>query len=107
MSVKSFIISKADKVKNFDYGDCSGLHIIDVNMWFKSNSLTPTSMNEIRQYIFEEWLHKKLCSSKSKLTSGFNLVVVYDNPTDPFIDLLKGKILEILEYEFCDVILVD
>ncbi len=107
MSVKSFIISKADKLKSFEHEGCSGFHVIDVNMWFKSNSLTPSSMNEIRQYIFEEWLHKKICSSKSKITSGLDLVIVYESPTDPFIDLLKVKILEILEYDFCDVILVD
>jgi hypothetical protein len=82
-------------------------HTIDVNQWFKSNGLTPSSMNEIRQYIFEEWLYKKIFSSKTKITSGNNLVVIYDSPTEPFIALLKNKITEILEFEFCDIILID
>ena len=64
-------------------------------------------MNEIRQYIFEEWLHKKIATSKTKVISGSNLVVVYDSPTDPFINLLKNKITEILEFEFCDIILMN
>jgi len=64
-------------------------------------------MNEIRQYIFEEWLHKKITSSKSKISTGSNLVVIYDSPTDPFVDLLKHKILEILDYDFCDIILIE
>ena len=107
MPVKSFIIPKAEKLKTFEYSDCSGLHVIDVNMWFKSNSLTPSNMNEIRQYIFEEWLNKKICSSKTKINSGFNLVVIYETPTDLFLNLLKEKIEEILENDFCDIILVD
>jgi len=64
-------------------------------------------MNEIRQYIFEDWLHKKISGSKTKVSSGSNLIIVYDSPTDPFIDLLKQKIVEILDYDFCDVVLVD
>lgn len=107
MSFKSFIVEKTEKVKTLDPGDCSGLHIIDVNLWFKSNNLTPSSMNDIRQYIFEEWLHKKIYSSKTKITSGFNLVIVYDNPTDLFINLLKQKIHEVLECDFCDIVLME
>ena len=92
MSSKSFIISKADKLKTFNRDSCDTFHVIDVNMWFKNNNLTPSSMNEIRQYIFEEWLHKKITSSKSKISSGSKLVIVYDSPTDPFINLLKHTI---------------
>jgi hypothetical protein len=104
---KSFIVPKSDKVKTIDTDSIGPYHVIDVNMWFKTNSLTPSNMNEIRQYIFEEWLHKKIVTSKTKVVSGSNLVVVYDSPTEPFIDLLKNKILEILEFEFCDIILID
>ena len=107
MSSKSFIISKADKLKTFNRDSCDTFHVIDVNMWFKNNNLTPSSMNEIRQYIFEEWLHKKITSSKSKISSGSKLVIVYDSPTDPFINLLKHKIIEILEYDFCDIVLTE
>jgi hypothetical protein len=63
-------------------------------------------MNEIRQYIFEEWLHKKILSSKNKINSGSNLVIVYDSPTDPFVSLLKEKISEVFGCEFCDVVLI-
>lgn len=107
MSIKSFIVNKADKLKNLNQDSCESFHIIDVNLWFKNNNLTPSSMNEIRQYIFEEWLHKKISSSKTKISTGSNLVVVYDSPTDPFIDLLKQKIIEILDSDFCDVVLVE
>jgi hypothetical protein len=107
VSSKSFIIPKADKLKTFNQDSCDTFHVIDVNMWFKNNNLTPSSMNEIRQYIFEEWLHKKITSSKSKISSGSKLVIVYDSPTDPFINLLKHKIIEILEYDFCDIVLTE
>ncbi len=107
MSIKSFIVPKMERAKSFNQENCGTFHIIDVNLWFKSNNLTPSCMNEIRQYIFEEWLHKKISSSKSKITSGVNLVIVYDSPTDLFIDLLKQKIVDILEHDFCDVVLID
>lgn len=107
MSVKSFIVPKIEKGKNLNQEICGGFHIIDVNLWFKSNNLTPSCMNEIRQYIFEEWLHKKITGSKSKISLGCNLVIVYENPTDSFIDLLSQKISEALEYEICDIVLLD
>jgi hypothetical protein len=103
---QSFIVSKVDKIKNINLEQYDVCHI-DVNSWFKSNSLTPDSMNEVRQYIFEEWLHKKMTSSKNKISTGCKLVIIYDSPTDPFIDLLKLKISEIFEHEFCDIVLAD
>lgn len=107
MSFKSFIVNKSERVKTLEVECCTGFHIIDINLWFKSNNLSPSSMNEIRQYIFEEWLHKKIYSSRTKVASGFNLVIVYDTPNDLFISLLKQKIMEVLEYDFCDIVLVD
>lgn len=107
VSNKSFIIPKADKLKSFNQDSCNNFHVIDVNLWFKNNNLTPSSMNEIRQYIFEEWLHKKITSSKTKISTGSKLVIIYDSPTDPFVDLLKHKIIEILDFDFCDIVLVE
>jgi len=104
---KSFILPKSDRLKSFNQDFCGTSHVIDINLWFKNNSLTPSCMNEIRQYIFEEWLHKKITGSKSKVSSGSNLIIVYDSPNDLFIDLLKRKISEILEFDFCDVVLVE
>jgi hypothetical protein len=103
---QSFIVSKVDKIKNINLGQFDTCQI-DVNSWFKINNLTPDNMNEIRQYIFEEWLHKKMLSSKNKISTGCKLVIVYDNPTQPFIDLLKSKMSEIYEHEFCDIVLAD
>jgi hypothetical protein len=107
VDIRSFIIPKADKLKTLNQDSCGGFHVIDVNLWFKANNLTPSSMNEIRQYIFEEWLHKKISGSKTKMSNGCSLIIVYDSPTDPFIALLKQKIVEILDYDFCDVVLMD
>jgi len=104
---KSFIVSKIDKVKNTDIFEKNDFCSIDVNSWFKSNNLSPSCMNEIRQYIFEEWLSKKIEGSKNKVITGYNLVVVYEHPTSPFIDLLKEKINNIFECEFCEVVLLE
>jgi hypothetical protein len=106
VSVRSFIIPKLEKSKGFNQEIDGAYHVIDVNLWFKSNNLTPSCMNEVRQYIFEEWLHKKISGSKSKISLGSNLVIVYENPTDLFIKLLKQKISEVLEYDFCDIVLL-
>lgn len=105
MLFKSFIVTKADKIKNTQLQSCD-VYPIDINSWFKQNNLSPSSMNEIRQFIFEEWLHKKILSSKSKVSSGCSLVVVYDTPTDPFVSLLKQKISAIFECDFCEVVLI-
>ncbi len=105
MNFKSFIIPKVDKDKTINLEKRESFYI-DVNSWFKSNSLTPSNMNEVRQYIFEEWLYKKISGSKSKLITGSNLVIIYDSPTDPFISLLKEKISDVFNCDFCEVILI-
>lgn len=106
-SFQTFIVNKSDKIKSMGFKSIGTFHIIDVNLWFKSNNLTPLNMNEIRQFIFEEWLHKKITAFKSKIISGSNLVVVNETPTNLFIDLLKDKIKEILAIEFCAIILIE
>lgn len=106
MHFKSFVVSKADKVKNTGLENCD-VCSIDINSWFKSNNLTPTNMNQIRQFIFEEWLYKKINGSKPKITAGSILVIIYDSPTDPFLSLLKDKITEIFDCEICEVVLMD
>ncbi len=105
MHFKSFVVSKIDRIRNAEFENCE-ICSIDVNLWFKSNALTPSNMNEIRQFIFEEWLYKKILGSKNKINSGCNLVVVYENPTDPFLSLLKEKISEVFGCDFCEVILI-
>ncbi len=105
MFFKSFIVTKSDKIKAVQSQNCD-VYSIDINSWFKQNNLSPSNMNEVRQFIFEEWLYKKILSSKSKVSSGTSLVVIYDDPTDPFISLLKQKITTIFECDFCEVVLI-
>ncbi len=85
----------------------SEIYVIDVNSWFKTNSLTPSNMNDIRQYIFEEWLSKKIMGFKNKISQGHKLVIIFDTPTPHFVSLLKERISDIFQPEFCEVILVD
>ena len=103
---KSFIVNKIDKIKNVQTMYSDSCHI-DINSWFRSNSLNPSNMNEVRQFIFEEWLHKKIAGTKNKISSGSALIIVYDSPTDLFIDLLKQKITDVFECEFCEIVLID
>lgn len=106
MNFKIFLVSKIDKIKNIqvEQGEfCS----IDINLWFKSNNLTPTLMNEVRQYIFEEWLNKKINSYKNRIILGQPLFIAYENITPLFIDFLKEKISNIFPEHFYDIILSD
>ena len=100
MSFNFFIVEKIDVIKNSETVNGNLCHI-DVNSWFKSNGVTPDDMNKIRQYIFEEWLSKKIQSAKSRIDSGYLLAVSYNNPNDEFIDLLENKISDILEFDNC------
>ena len=107
MYFKSFIINKLDKAKSVQVDDKSEIYVVDVNSWFKTNNLTPSNMNDIRQYIFEEWLCKKIMGFKNKIAQGHRLVIIFDTPTPHFVILLKEKITDIFQPEFCEVILVD
>lgn len=106
MYPKPIIVPKLDRIKTLDLEPDKICHI-DINLWFKSNNLTPSCMNEIRQFIFEEWFTKKVTTIKNKISAGSQLIIVYDSPTDLFVDLLKEKIMDSLGYEFCDVILIE
>ncbi len=104
MSFKFLVVDKIDKVKIIKENFCD-VCPIDINMWFKANGLTPDSMNEIRQYIFEEWLSKKIASSKNKVIAGSQPVIIYEYTTSSFVTMLSEKITEVLHPEKCDVIL--
>ena len=67
----------------------------------------PGDMNDIRQYIFEEWLSKKIQSSKNKVKSSGRLIIIYDRPTESFISFLNEKILTVFECDSCEVILFE
>ena len=96
--VRFLLVEKSDKIKLVKEKE-TDIIPIDINMWFKSNNLTPDCMNEIRQYIFEEWLVKKIQINKNKIESGTIPVIVYNNINEAFISLLEDKILESLEIE--------
>ena len=100
--VRFLLVEKSDKIKSVREKE-SEVIPIDVNLWFKSNNLTPDGMNEIRQYIFEEWLIKKIQSNKNKIESGTIPVIIYNNVNEAFISLLRKKITESLEIEDFDL----
>ena len=104
MYLKSFIINKIDKVKGFTT-EGHEFYQIDINSWFKSNNLIPGDMNKIRQFIFEEWLCKKIQTSKNKVKSGGHLLIIYDSPTESFVSFLNQKIISVFECDSCEIIL--
>ncbi len=106
MNLKYIIVNKSEKIKSPEFEGIE-IHQIDVNSWFKSNSLNPSEMNEIRQFIFEEWIIKKIQSTKNKILPGAHVVIIYDNPSPSFISFLEQKISLIFECESCELILIN
>jgi hypothetical protein len=98
------VIDKSDKIKIIKEKFYE-IYLIDINSWFKTNNLTPESMNEIRQFIFDEWLNKKIASSRSKIQSGTQPIIICEYITPYFISSLKEKVSFILTPEKCDIIL--
>ena len=101
MHLKFFVVDRVDIIKNSEVETDSLCHI-DVNSWFKSNNISPDEMNTIRQYIFEEWLSKKIYSARSRIIFGHVLAVSYTGPNDKFVRLIEQKILEILQVHSCE-----
>jgi hypothetical protein len=104
--LKVFLVEKIDKL-NLCGIPLKDLVNIDVNLWFKSNCLSPENMNEIRQYIFDEWITKKVSSIKPKENSELVVAVIYEKASDKFISFLKEKFLENFEHDFYDIVLVE
>lgn len=106
MNFKYIIVNKSEKIKSPEFEGIE-IHQIDVNSWFKSNNLNPSEMNEIRQFIFEEWIIKKIQSSKNKMLPGSHIAIIYDSPSSDFILFLEQKISSIFECESCELILIN
>jgi hypothetical protein len=105
VNLKYFIVNKIERIKSPDF-EGTNVNYIDVNNWFKINGLNPSNMNEIRQFIFDEWIAKKLKSLKNKITEGSCIIIVYEDPTESFIKFLEQKIEEIFSCESCELILL-
>jgi hypothetical protein len=104
--LKVFLIEKIDKL-NLCELPIKELTIIDVNSWFKTNGLSPEDMNGVRQFIFDEWITKKVSSIKPKENTELSIVVIYETPSDKFLSFLKRKLLENFGHSFYDIVLVE
>jgi hypothetical protein len=104
--LKVFLTDKIDNLNSLGVLP-KNLTIIDVNFWFKNNSLSPQDMNEIRQYIFNEWITKKVSSIKIKEDTDLIVAVIYEKPSDEFIFFLKEKFLNNFGNHFYDIVLVE
>lgn len=104
--MKVFLAEKIETIKEVDLCP-KDLINIDVNSWFKANGLTPDEMNGIRQFIFEEWITKKVSSIKLKEESETFVAVVYESPSPHFLSFLEGKFTEIFGHDFYDIVLVE
>jgi len=104
--LKIFLVSKINKIKNLKLKQYN-LCFIDINLWFKTNNLNFSLMNEVREYIFEEWFTKKIIESKNKIITKESLYIIYENPTPLFIEFLKEKISSIFPDCFYEIVFYD
>lgn len=104
--MKVFLVEKIEKL-NLCELPIKELTTIDVNSWFKTNGLSPEDMNGVRQFIFDEWITKKVSSIKPKENIELTIVVIYETPSDKFLSFLKEKFLENFGQNFCDIVLVE
>lgn len=105
MKFTSFLVTKNEHLKNPQLQNCE-ICCVDINLWFRNNSVSPSSMNEVRQFIFEEWLYRKIYGFKNKINTGCVLVIIFENPNESFISLLNQKISQAFEIEISEVVLV-
>lgn len=104
--MKVFLVEKIERIKEEDLFP-KDLISIDVNSWFKIHGLTPEEMNGVRQFIFEEWITKKVSSIKLKEEKETFVVIIYESPNPHFLSFLKEKFLEFFGHDFYDIVLVD
>jgi hypothetical protein len=104
--LKVFLVEKIERIKEEDLCP-KDLINIDVNSWFKTHGLTPGEMNGVRQFIFEEWITKKVSSIKLKEGSETFVVIIYESPNPHFLSFLKEKFSEIFCHDFYDIVLVE
>lgn len=104
--MKVFLVERIDKL-NLCQLPTKELVNIDVNFWFKANGLTPEDMNGVRQFIFDEWITKKVSSIKPKENTELSVVVIYEKPSEKFLSFLKEKFLENFGQNFYDIVLVE
>lgn len=104
--MKVFLIEKIDKLNLCEIPP-KNLVNIDVNSWFRINGLTPEDMNDIRQYIFDEWITKKVSSIKPKENTELSVAVIYESPNEKFLSFLRKKFTENFGINFYDIVLVE
>lgn len=103
--MKVFLVEKIDKLDLCE-APVKEIVSIDVNSWFKNNELNPDNMNDVRQYIFNEWVTKKISSIKVKENSELYVAIICEFSNKKFINFLSKKFLEFFNDKFCSIILV-
>jgi hypothetical protein len=95
-----YVTKKITDFKTSPYNDKLPFLIVNINHWFKKNNLTPKKMNNVRHYIFEEWIEIKLREYKiMRYGPKQNIVFVYKSFSDTLVNFLKEKLEQELELE--------
>lgn len=66
--------------------------LIDIDSWLYSNGIIYEEMNQVREWIFIEWLSKKINSRYSKKCENPIICVIFSKTNQNFIDSIINNI---------------
>lgn len=65
---------------------------IDVDSWLYSNGIIYEDMNSVREYIFIEWVHKKINAHTLKKSSDSPIYIIFSRTDLKFIDNMVNNL---------------
>jgi len=88
-----YVVKSIESMKSLN-PNSGPTYLIDVNSWFEANGFTHKEMNPVREWIFVEWVNKKIASYTSKKCKEEYVCMIFTDSTQASIRNL-GKNLSI------------
>lgn len=85
----------------------NSFYMIDVNSWLEDNGFTHSEMNSVREWIFVEWVNKKLSSYYSKKTKETHICLLFSESSEFFIKNLGNNLKDHFNRENLDLIYIE
>lgn len=93
-----YVVKSLDSLKSLNEGSES-FYVINVNGWFESHGFSHKDMNPVREWIFVEWMNKKISSYSSKKTREEYICILFSETTNTFIKNLSKNLSIHFEWE--------
>jgi len=100
-----YVVKSLDSVKNLNENSDS-FYVINIDEWFESHGFTHKEMNPVREWIFVEWMNKKISSYSSKKSKEDHICVLFSEATNTFIKNLGKNLTSHFECENLDFVYI-